>query len=511
MIDDNLGPHARHWGYVVRRPYMIYGVRQHLVSHKEASVPTRRPSVSDRIAGHTPATDSPPGEGGRRAFSAPAALITSAMIATELIDPSPDNPRSSLGDLDELTASIRELGVISPVAVTPNGSRYTLVYGHRRLAAAIAAGLASVPAILSTEIDAHRIQAQRIAENVQRADLSPLEEARAYHELLSILGAGGQRAVAKLVSKSQGHISKRLALLRLPAPVQTQVDSGRITLEDASELTKLADDPERVTEVLEAAGRTYGGVAGAVQRELRAADERRRREAEADALRAAGVTVIDEPRTYSRQHGPYPLHSIAIAAEDHAGLECHAAVIPTYGGSCLLVCLDPQAHLGNEDAAADQRRVAAETARAERLSAARARRALAASLVRSTNPDAGASVLVDQLVAAKGWLPSHYDELAAELLGLEADTYHGGDARGAISAYAAKGTRNAGRAAYALGLALGEASTAYAYTTSARIAYFDHLVANGYTLGEAEIALLGDDGDDDEEDEDLDEEGEGSK
>jgi ParB/RepB/Spo0J family partition protein len=422
------------------------------------------------------------------------------MIATTLIDPSPDNPRASLGDVDELAESIRELGMISPVLVTANAGRYSLVYGHRRLAAAVALGLDAVPAIVSTDTDARRLRAKRLAENVAREDLTPLEEARAYHELLGLGVEGGQRGLAKLVGKSQGHISKRLGLLRLPKAVQDQVDSGRITLDDAGELTKLADDPGQVTKALAAGERAYGGVAGAVQRELRATEDRRQREAEAEQLRAAGVTVIDEPRTYSRQHGPYPLHSIPMTAQDHAGLDCHAAVMPSYGASAILVCLDPQAHLGAEDDAAERERLEAAAARAEReaarSAAAEARRSFGAKLVRASDPGVGAALLVEQLVPDRQWLPGHYREAAAELLGLNPDTFNGKDARDALGAYAAKGTRNAQRAIYALALALGESQTTrYDFEPSARIAYLDHLVVNGYTLGEVEMSLLGEDDD----------------
>lgn len=474
-------------------------------------MPTRRPSISDRIDTPTPVASLTPIGRGRDAFAAtgPPAVDDPTMIATTLIDPSPDNPRASLGDVGELAESIRELGMISPVLVTPADGRYSLVYGHRRLAAAIALGMEAVPAIVSTDTDARRVRAKRIAENVQREDLTPLEEARAYHELLDLGIDGGQRGLAKMIGKSQGHISKRLGLLRLPETVQAQVDSGRITLEDAMELTKLADDPDRVTQAVKDAERASGGITGVVQRELRATEERRRREVEADELRSAGVTVIDEPPSYSRQHGPYPLHSIPMTAQDHAGLDCHAAVIPSYGSSALLVCLDPQAHLADEDDALDRQRVEAAAARAEReasrTAAAEARRSLCAKLVRAGDPDIGAAVLVEQLMIGAQWLPGNYRETAAELLGLNPDTFNGQDARDALAAYAAKGTRNAHRAIYALGLALGELSTTgYDFIASARIAYFDHLVANGYILGEAEMSLLGQDEDvDEEEDEDL--------
>src|SRR5262249_6317252 len=121
---------------------------------------------------------------------------TIRMIPVEDISPSPANPRSDLGDIGELAASIRTLGIIQSLTVRPtdNGS-YVLVAGERRLAAAQAVGLREVPAIVR-EMDDKTALATALVENCQRLDISATDEARAYRALISEHGYT-QRSLAK--------------------------------------------------------------------------------------------------------------------------------------------------------------------------------------------------------------------------------------------------------------------------------------------------------------------------
>src|SRR5437879_949357 len=106
------------------------------------------------------------------------------LIPVDAISPSPLNPRSDLGDLGELAASIASLGIVQPLTVRPaEEGRYVLVAGERRWAAALAAGLKEVPAIVR-EMDDKEALEIALVENCQRRDLNPTDEAGAYHRLI---------------------------------------------------------------------------------------------------------------------------------------------------------------------------------------------------------------------------------------------------------------------------------------------------------------------------------------
>src|SRR5437879_796424 len=219
------------------------------------------------------------------------------MIPVDAISPSPLNPRSDLGNVGELAASITALGIIQPMTVRPaEDGRYLLVAGERRYAAALAAGLTEVPAIVR-EMDDKQALEIALVENCQRRDLNPTEEAGAYRVLIDH-HAYTQRTLAKQIGRSQSHIAKRLALLELPQDVRSEVDSGGITLPDAAELARLARYPERL-EVARKQSRSYGAVEAAVREQLRqqeaeAAGKKARKE-----LRSKGITVLDWPQSTS--------------------------------------------------------------------------------------------------------------------------------------------------------------------------------------------------------------------
>jgi ParB family chromosome partitioning protein len=466
----------------------------------------RRPSMSDRLGGASDDNVTPITRG-RDAFSAAPAPVASeggpVEISVELIDPSPDNPRSNLGDLKEMAESIRQVGVLQPLQVRPNGDRFALIYGHRRLAAAKLAKRATVPVFFAPETDEAADHTRRLVENLHREDLTPLDEAKGYQQLLALGVKGGQRGLAKLVGKSQSHVSKRLALLELPDDVQAHVDSGRITTTEAVELSKLSDEPERLQKAVKAGLGAYGSVTHQVKRELAARDREAEQQRQLAELRAAGVPVVDDPRPYSREDGPVPLTWLPwVAADEHEGTNCHAVTPNSYGSGVIVLCLNPQAHPDPTGAAEDEERARqAAEARAEqdaRLQACKERWAFAAGLVAKGSPADGAALAVHQCLTGYSYLRVD-DEAVAELLDLKADTFNGKEAAAAVKAYAAKGTRNAQRAVYAIGVALAEASlrgpTYYGEIGYhlARRAYFDHLVSTGYTLSrfdQADVAEI---------------------
>src|SRR6266542_3163445 len=164
--------------------------------------------------------------------------------------PNPLNPRGEFhpAGLEELADSIRAQGVLQPLLVTPAG---VVVAGHRRLAAARLAGLSDVPVVIR---DLDRVQQQEImlVENLQRQDISPVEEARAYRRLLE--GGHTTAQLARRIGVSSARINARLVLLKLEEQVQWMFHRGDLPLALASVLLKVAD-PIRQRQVATMAAR----------------------------------------------------------------------------------------------------------------------------------------------------------------------------------------------------------------------------------------------------------------
>lgn len=143
----------------------------------------------------------------------------------------PGNVRTDLGNLDEMVASIRAQGVLQPLLVRRIlAGRYRVIGGHRRLAAARLAGLTRVPVMVTSRVaDEIRDVEAMLVENLQRADLHPLDEAKAYRTLIA---AGSTAAsVAQAVGKNAGHISQRLALLNLTPGEQDALRRKEISID----------------------------------------------------------------------------------------------------------------------------------------------------------------------------------------------------------------------------------------------------------------------------------------
>ena len=160
-----------------------------------------------------------------------------ALLAIASIEPHPENPRVEFeeGALEELAASIASRGVIQPVIVRPaGGGRYQLVAGERRWRAAQKAQLHEIPAIIR-ELDDREVTALALIENIQREDLNPVEEARAYHRLSDRDGMA-QSEIARLVDKSRSHVTNLMRLLALPQPVLTMVEKGDLSMGHARAL-----------------------------------------------------------------------------------------------------------------------------------------------------------------------------------------------------------------------------------------------------------------------------------
>ena len=172
------------------------------------------------------------------------------MVAIAAIKPLPGNPRKHFDEaaLDELAASIAARGVIQPVIVRPTGPvSYQLVAGERRWRAAQKARLHEIPALVR-DLDQREVMALALIENLQREDLNPIEEARAYQRLAEDEGMT-QAEIAKLVDKSRSHVANLQRLLGLPDEVLDLVEQGALSMgharalirrEDAAELADIA-------------------------------------------------------------------------------------------------------------------------------------------------------------------------------------------------------------------------------------------------------------------------------
>lgn len=182
-------------------------------------------------------------EAGAATPAAPRAYDMTLPI--EVIAANPEQPRRRFTQeqLDELTASIREKGIIQPLIVRRkvNGTaEYEIVAGERRWRAAQAAQLHEVPVILR-DFDDTEVLEIAIIENIQRADLNPVEEAAGYRQLMEKFGHT-QEKMAEALGKSRSHIANLLRLLNLPAEVRDLLEEGKLSMGHARALIT-AEDP----------------------------------------------------------------------------------------------------------------------------------------------------------------------------------------------------------------------------------------------------------------------------
>ena len=171
-----------------------------------------------------------------------------ADVAVAAIEPHPEQPRRHFDEaaLDELAVSIAKRGVIQPVIVRPlAGGRYQLVAGERRWRAAQKAQLHEIPALIR-DLDDRDVAALALIENIQREDLNPIEEARAYKRLAQLedLPHG---EIARLVGKSRSHVANFIRLLLLPASVIEHLEAHRLEMGHARALIG-RDDAEALAQ-----------------------------------------------------------------------------------------------------------------------------------------------------------------------------------------------------------------------------------------------------------------------
>jgi ParB family chromosome partitioning protein len=165
-----------------------------------------------------------------------------AMLPVADVEPHPDQPRRHFAEeaLEELAASIAQRGVIQPIIVRPlREGRYQLVAGERRWRAAQRARLHEIPAIVR-ELGEREVMALALIENLQREDLNPIEEARAYQRLAEYEGLS-QAEIAHMVDKSRSHVANMQRLLALPEGVLNLVEQGKLSMGHARALIGAPD------------------------------------------------------------------------------------------------------------------------------------------------------------------------------------------------------------------------------------------------------------------------------
>ncbi len=194
-------------------------------------------------------------------------------LPVEFIVASPNNPRRHFApeDLEDLTNSIREKGVMQPLLVRPSPhepDQYELVAGERRWRASQRAGLHEVPVIIR-EVDDREALELAIIENVQRADLNPLEESKGYDQLMDQFGYT-QADLAQVIGKSRSHVANTLRLMKLPAEVQQFVFDGALTAGHARALIT-ADNPVELAKRIVEGGLSVREAENLAQKEIQVA------------------------------------------------------------------------------------------------------------------------------------------------------------------------------------------------------------------------------------------------
>ena len=174
------------------------------------------------------------------------------LINTSLIDPHPDNPRKNIGDVTDLAASIKANGLLSPLSVVPNGERYRVIGGHRRLAACKQAGTGAVPCFVLDLDPLQQLEAM-VTENCQREQLTTMEEADAIQGMLD-LGAT-TASVAHQLGRSSDYVRDRAKAASIDNEVRaTRDDFGQLTIGQLVAIARYDGQPDLQKKLAQAAG-----------------------------------------------------------------------------------------------------------------------------------------------------------------------------------------------------------------------------------------------------------------
>ena len=247
-----------------------------------------------------------------------AAPIGAQVVPIEAIRPSPFQPRRHFADaeLDALAQSIREKGIVQPLLVRPiedAAADYELVAGERRWRAAQRVGLHEVPVVVRRLGDSDALEIA-LVENLQREDLSPLDEAEAYSRLTREFGRS-QAVIAEAVGKSRSHVANTLRLLSLPAAVRRSLDDGALSAGHARALLG-AGDPAALAEEVVRRGLNVRATEALVRRRAAQPSPQPRRDRDADTAAleaelasALGLRVTLAPK---RRGGSLTIHYASL-------------------------------------------------------------------------------------------------------------------------------------------------------------------------------------------------------
>ena len=204
--------------------------------------------------------------------AAPKEISPDRMVPIEHVSRNPRNPRRQFdeAELQDLASSISQHGIVQPVVVRPVGDRYEIIAGERRWRAAQLAGLHEIPVIVR-DVDDRTALEIAIVENVQRADLNPLEEALGYDQLIAEYGYT-QNDLGGIIGKSRSHVANSLRLLKLPEPVRDMLASGELSAGHARALVTTSN-PVSLARTIVAKGMSVRDAERLAQNDIKAQSE----------------------------------------------------------------------------------------------------------------------------------------------------------------------------------------------------------------------------------------------
>jgi ParB/RepB/Spo0J family partition protein len=292
----------------------------------------------------------------------PGGSMVALQVKLSALAPHPANPRTELGDLTELQASIAQVGVLEPLVVVTvaahvaagwpavaDEAQYVILAGHRRCEGAREAGHTLLPIVVRDDLAGSDALVVMLSENGDgiRKGLDPLAEARAMQELAD--RRWSQRKIAERIGCAQGQVSKRLTLLRLPEQAREALVAGRISTADAGELARLAGNPTRVQAALKQVGAGLRAK-DVVERQIEDQRDQENRARRKEELMATGLQVID-PGIF--KHGAY-LHRLYPDTDDdgddlrpHRNAGCLVAAVGYRDAEYY--CRAPEKHADSED------------------------------------------------------------------------------------------------------------------------------------------------------------------
>lgn len=182
-------------------------------------------------------------------LAASAGAPVGRLVPIDQVDPNPDQPRQTMGDLAELISSISEKGIIEPLVVRQRGARYQIIAGERRYHAAVQSGLHELPVVVR-DVDDNEMLELALVENIQRKDLTPFEEAEAMHSLAQKCGYTHED-LAKRLGKSRTTITEALSLNGIPPEVRKVCRLAGITNRSLLLQVVRQGDPQKMLALIE--------------------------------------------------------------------------------------------------------------------------------------------------------------------------------------------------------------------------------------------------------------------